>query len=97
MAMGSKFKMALSGAAVASVLVFSAAPSQANGLLAERFFSLKSSFSTPVTSTTTTRTVGYSFGGYKWTLLQQRAKYYDWRLSNFFGRPVSPFWCIFRY
>lgn len=81
MAKTSHFKMALTSAAVAGLLLSAVVPSQAALLWGSRFDSLKSS---SVSS-------AQGFGGWKWSLIQYRAYKYDQKISKFLGRPVSPF------
>ncbi|MFG1230493.1 hypothetical protein [Xanthobacter wiegelii] len=79
MAKVSKVKAALTGAAVAGIVLGTVVPSQAAGVWGERFSSLRG---------TQTESFG---GGWKWSLIQYRAVKYDQRISRFLGRPVSPF------
>ena len=79
MAKVSKIKAALTGAAVAGMVLGTVAPSQAAGLWGQRFASLR---------TTQTQSFG---GGWKWSLIQYRAIKYDQKISRFLGRQVSPF------
>ncbi|MFG1212118.1 hypothetical protein [Xanthobacter sp. 126] len=87
MAKVSKIKAALTGAAVAGLVLGAVMPSQAAGLWGERFASLRSQANLQSSS----RLGAQSTGGYKWSLIQYRAYKYDQRISKFLGRPVSPF------
>lgn len=84
MAKVSHLKTALTGAAVAGMLMATVVPSQA-GLWAERFAALKGS-SQKSSSLSSTQSMGW-----KWSLVQYRANKYDQRISKFLGRQVSPF------
>ena len=84
MAINSRLKAALTGAAVAGMVLGTVVPSQAAGLWSERFSSLRGAKSQSVATTN-------SVGGWKWSLVQYRAYKYDQKISKFLGRPVSPF------
>ena len=78
MAKVSKIKAALTGAAVAGLVLGAVMPSQAAGLWGERFAALRSN-------------ANFQVSGWKWSLIQYRANKYEQRISKFLGRPVSPF------
>lgn len=83
MAKVSKIKAALTGAAVAGMVLGTVVPSQAAGLWGQRFASLRS---------TQAQSVG---GGWKLSLIQYRAAKYDQRISRYLGRQASPFCRVF--
>lgn len=87
MANVSKIKAALTGAAVAGLVLGTVVPSQAAGLWGERFSALRSNANFQTGNKVGTQSVG----GWKMSLIQYRAYKYDQRISKFLGRPVSPF------
>ncbi|MFG1225393.1 hypothetical protein [Xanthobacter wiegelii] len=90
MAKVSKIKAALTGAAVAGLVLGTVVPSQAAGLWGERFATLRSNANFETGNRVGSQSVG-GYGGWKWSLIQYRAYKYDQRISQFLGRPVSPF------
>jgi hypothetical protein len=91
MAKVSKIKAALTGAAVAGLVLGAVMPSQAAGLWGERFASLRSNANFQPANRFGTQAAASNAGGWKWSLIQYRAYKYDQRISKFLGRPVSPF------
>lgn len=91
MAKVSKIKAALTGAAVAGLVLGTVVPSQAAGLWGERFAALRSHVNFQPANRFGNPLAANSFGGWKWSLIQYRAYKYDQIISRFLGRPVSPF------
>lgn len=90
MANVSKIKAALTGAAVAGLVLGTVVPSQAAGLWGERFSALRSNANFQTGNRVGAQSAG-GVAGWKLSLIQYRAYKYDQRISQFLGRSVSPF------